>query len=395
MNCQLASSTHQPTAHHSADLRSPGQRIIVIDAIVDEIFSFSTPRTIINLSKTCRAARPIAASYFRAAYKPERLLQRFLPDLAVVRAFRTLQAGTGLTIFGKAAYDFLARASFSGIDTPTAVMSLYVDKSYASLVSDFFTGAGYDVEMREHELVFLKTGEDNKVINKVLLQAGHPDSFDSVDKPRNLPIELTDVITFDGAYSLLPARYDGDDELGGEVGTPAIKSPSPHLVKLEPMYRSFSDRSSWVINFDHQMSLVPPPELAFGTSLPVRDPLYTSSLLVSPPKGRPIKRYRDIQLCGVVLRSRLLRLTHILCCVELSQFVQQFLTRLVIAHPGRSDSHFDTEVTQFLRACLETVDIRNEFPSYSAVWAIMKDMAPLPSDTPGAGGLQWPCESFL
>lgn len=33
---------------------------------------------------------------------------------------------------------------------------------------------------------------------------------------------------------------------------------------------------------------------------------------------------------------------------------------------------FDTEVTQFLRACLETVDIRNEFPTYSAVWAIMK-----------------------
>ena len=86
------------------------------------------------------------------------------------------------------------------------------------------------------------------------------------------------------------------------------------------------------------MFVVPPPELAFGTSLPVRDPLYTSSLLASPPKGGPMKRYRDIQLCGVVLRSRLLRLTHILCCVELSQFVQQFLTRLVIAHPGRSDS---------------------------------------------------------
>jgi hypothetical protein len=188
MNWQLAPSTHQPDVHYSTDFPSPGQRIIVIDVILDEIFSFSTPRTIINLSKTCRAARPIAASYFRAAYKPERLLQQFLPDPAAVRAFRTLQAGTGLTIFGKAAYDFLARASFSGTDTPTVVMSLYVDKSHASSVNDFFTGAGYDVEMREHELVFLKTGEGNQVINKVLLQAGHPDSFDYVDKPRNLPI---------------------------------------------------------------------------------------------------------------------------------------------------------------------------------------------------------------
>jgi hypothetical protein len=103
MSWQLVSSTHQPNAHHSTDPPSPGQRIIVIDAALDEIFSFSTPRTIINLSKTCRAARPIAASYFRAAYKPERLLQQFFPDSAVVRAFRTLQAGTGLTIFGKAA----------------------------------------------------------------------------------------------------------------------------------------------------------------------------------------------------------------------------------------------------------------------------------------------------
>jgi hypothetical protein len=188
MNWQLASSTHQPAAHNSTDRPSPGQRIIVIDAILDEIFSFSTPRTIINISKTCRAARPIAASYFRAAYKPERLLQQFLPDPAAVRALRTLQAETGLTIFGKAAYDFLARASFSGTDTATAVMSLYVDKSYASLVNDFFTGVGYDIEMREHELVFLKKGEDNPIINEVVLQASHPDSFDSVDKPRNLPI---------------------------------------------------------------------------------------------------------------------------------------------------------------------------------------------------------------
>jgi hypothetical protein len=48
------------------------------------------------------------------------------------------------------------------------------------------------VEMREHEFVFLKRGEDNQVINKVVLQAGHPDSFDSIDKPRNLPIGTCD-----------------------------------------------------------------------------------------------------------------------------------------------------------------------------------------------------------
>ena len=184
MNQPQASSAHQPT-HHPTDTPSPGQRIIVIDAILDAIFSFSTPRTIINLSKTCRAACPIAASYFRTAYKPERLLQRFLPDPGIMRAFRTLQAETGLTIFGKAAYNFLARASPTSMDT-TATMSLYVDNLYASTVNDFFTGAGYNVETGEHELVFLKTGEDDWIINKIMLYIGQPDSFDFVDKPQNL-----------------------------------------------------------------------------------------------------------------------------------------------------------------------------------------------------------------
>jgi hypothetical protein len=186
MSQQHASSA-RPPVHRPTNFPSPGQRIILIDAILDVIFSFSTPRTIINVSKTCRAAHPIAASYFRAAYKPERLLRRFLPDPASVRAFRTLQAETGLTIFGKAANDFLARASPASTDT-TATMSLYVDNPYASDVNDFFTGAGYDVEMCEHEIVFLKTGKDDQIINKAILHVGQPDSFDSIDKPRILPI---------------------------------------------------------------------------------------------------------------------------------------------------------------------------------------------------------------
>ena len=187
MNQAQVSSTHQPT--HPTDTPTPGQCIIVIDAILDIIFSFSTPRTIINLSKTCRAAHPIAASYFRCAYKPERLLQRFLPDPTIMRAFRTLQAETGLTIFGKAAYNFLARTSPTNTDT-TATMSLYVDNPHASAINDFFTAAGYDVEIHEHDLVFLKKGEDGQLINKVVLHIGQPDSFDFVDKPQNLLIGM-------------------------------------------------------------------------------------------------------------------------------------------------------------------------------------------------------------
>ncbi|KAI9457298.1 hypothetical protein F5148DRAFT_349313 [Russula earlei] len=229
MNQQYASSAHQ-SVHHPSEVDvpspSPGQRVMAIDAILDVIFSFSTPRAIITLSKTCRSARPIAASYFRVAYKPENLLQQFLPDPAIARAFRSLQAETGLKVFGKAAYNFLARAE------PTdTIMNLYVDGSHPSLVSDFLTHAGYDVEVREHEFVFFRTGEGEQVIREITLQVSPPDSFDLIDKARILSSEFTDVITFDGAYSLFPAQYD--EELSRESATLA----KPNLIHLKPMYR--------------------------------------------------------------------------------------------------------------------------------------------------------------
>jgi hypothetical protein len=109
----------------------------------------------------------------------------------IVHAFRTLQAETGLTIIRKAAYNFLACALLTSTDdTTTAEMSLYIDKSYITVVYNFFTDVGYNVEMHKHELVFVKTGEDDQVINQIVLQVSQPDSFDSVDNSRNLPISM-------------------------------------------------------------------------------------------------------------------------------------------------------------------------------------------------------------
>ena len=84
------------------------------------------------------------------------------PHLLV--SFRALQAEVGLTIFGKAAYDLPAHASLigTGTEATAAAMSLYVNKSYTSVVNDFFTDAGYEAELREHELVFVRMGEDGQ-----------------------------------------------------------------------------------------------------------------------------------------------------------------------------------------------------------------------------------------
>lgn len=359
----------------SSKVPSPGQRAITIDAIVDVIFSFSTPRAIISLSRTCRAAQPIAASYFRVAYNPEHFLQQFLPNLTDVRAFRSLQAETGVVAFGKAVRNFLARAPLTDTE-----MNLFVDESYAPQVDSFLTRAGYDMEAHGQELVFSKKGEDEEVISKIVLRVGPPESFETLDKPRDFPREFTDVLTLDGAYSLFPGQYDES------IGDPILMAPSVPPQQSPSMYRSFSDSSSWVVTFDKTNVLL--PQLAFGTSTPLRDPLYTSSsVLVWPQTERcgPVILLRSIVLRGIVLRSRQLRLAHVMCCPKLSQFVQQFLTRLVFAYPERANSYFDTEVAQFLRIVFEGADIRDGVASYSTAWAIMKEMVPLPTDTPSAG----------
>ncbi|KAI9434433.1 hypothetical protein H4582DRAFT_2080778 [Lactarius indigo] len=336
---------------------SLGQRVIAIDAIVDVIFSFSTPRTIISLSHTCRAAHPIAASYFRVAYSPERFLQQFLPDPKDVRAFRSLQAETGVVVFGKAVRNFFARTPLTDTE-----MDLFVDEAYAPRVDSFLTRAGYDVKARGQELVFSKKGED-EVISKIVLRVGPLESFDTLDKARDFPKEFTDVLTFDGAYSLFPAQYERP--IGDPILEALSKLPQP---SLGPMYRSFSDRSSWVVTFDQ--TNVDLPQLAFGSSSSARDPLYTSSCVFLRPSEEG--HSTGIQICGIVLRPRLLRLAHVMCCPKLSQFMQQFLTRQVLAYPERASSYFDTEVGQFLRVVFERADIRDGLASYSTVWAIMK-----------------------
>ena len=208
--------------------------------------------------------------------------------------------------------------------------------------------------------------------------------------------EFTDVLTFDGAYSLFPAQYDEP------IGDPVALSEPPQPC-LKPVYRGYSDRSSWVVTFDK--TNVVPPQLVFGTSTLVRDPLYTSSsiLVWSSQTDGPKCHRTVIQLRGVVLRSGLLRLAHVMCCPKLSQFVQQFLTRLVLAYPERANSwyaicppsrncrllisscaerlcSFDAEVAQFLQIVFERADIRDGLASYSTVWEIMKVCIPSSRD---------------
>jgi hypothetical protein len=88
-------------------------------------------------------------------------------------------------------------------------------------------------------------------------------------------------------------------------------------------------------------------------SAPVRDPLYTSSCVLVWPSQKqkdgnsPARPHPVIQLRGIVFRSRLLNLAHVICSPRLSQFVQQFLARLVLAYPERATLWYVTLSTLF------------------------------------------------
>jgi hypothetical protein len=326
------------TARSSNNVPSAGQRLIAIDAIVDVIFSFSTPRTIIALAQTRRASYLIAASYFRAAYNPERFLHQFLPDPTDVRAFRSLQAKTCVVVYGKTVRNFLARAPFTDTE-----MDLSVDGSYATRVNEFLTGAGYDMEAREKDSVFTKE-EDGQLVRKIVLRIekrsatrdlvrGFPSGTWRAAASRNKNnsladfTEFTDVLTFDGAYSLFPAQYDKPN-----IENPLASAELPQPIP-QPIYRSFSDRSSWVVSFEK--TNIVPPRLAFGVPAPVRDPLYTSSCVLAYKCDLELPS-DVIWLRAVVFRSPRLKFTHAICCSRLREFVQQLLTRLVLAYPERA-----------------------------------------------------------
>ncbi|TFY70235.1 hypothetical protein EVG20_g2782 [Dentipellis fragilis] len=88
--------------------------------ILDAIFAFSSPGTIIRISRTCRRIYAHVKSYLRVAYDINRHLSSFFPDPA---AFRSIQARTTTLIAGSNALQLFERTIY-----PNADLDLYVPK---------------------------------------------------------------------------------------------------------------------------------------------------------------------------------------------------------------------------------------------------------------------------
>ena len=118
------------------------------DSIYDLLFSFSSPATIIRVSRTCRFARRAAVDYNSRAYNVDKRLRLFFQNPT---EFRSLLARTSSIVSGSFALQFFDRAFYTESD-----FDLYVSLDQAVTVGKWIessdgAGKGYVFRPRESQ----------------------------------------------------------------------------------------------------------------------------------------------------------------------------------------------------------------------------------------------------
>ncbi|KAA1473451.1 hypothetical protein DENSPDRAFT_902680 [Dentipellis sp. KUC8613] len=114
---------------------SSAWNVISNHIILDTVFAFCSPGTMVRVSWTCRTVYALVKSYLRVAYDINRHLSYFFPDPV---AFRSLQARTATLIAGSNALQFFERTVY-----PDSDLDLYVPKPCVAEVGTFLLAIGY------------------------------------------------------------------------------------------------------------------------------------------------------------------------------------------------------------------------------------------------------------
>lgn len=110
--------------------------------VYDPVFARLSPRTLVRLALTCRAAYLAAAEFKSRAFNVNRHFSRYFTDPI---AFRSLQAKTNTLVSGSNALQFLDRTFY-----PEADLDLYTHPGHSSEVAQFLVEAqGYVYTPRE------------------------------------------------------------------------------------------------------------------------------------------------------------------------------------------------------------------------------------------------------
>ncbi|KAA1474460.1 hypothetical protein DENSPDRAFT_841051 [Dentipellis sp. KUC8613] len=118
-------------------------RILWNPIIIDSVFAYSTPRTLIRLSWACKRGLAAARSYLPRAFDIHQHLARFF---TCPPAFRALQARTGLLVSGSSALQFLDRTFY-----PNSDFDAYVSIEHVREVARWLEADGYAFAPKERQ----------------------------------------------------------------------------------------------------------------------------------------------------------------------------------------------------------------------------------------------------
>lgn len=115
--------------------KSFSNTIVPNDLLYDTVFSFSTPASFLQLSRTSRAVHTAVKSYMYRAFRIDKVFSRFFSSPL---AFRQIQARTGTLVSGSVALQFFSRSYY-----PEADIDIYVHMKFRLEVADFLFKDGY------------------------------------------------------------------------------------------------------------------------------------------------------------------------------------------------------------------------------------------------------------
>ncbi|TFY67877.1 hypothetical protein EVG20_g3780 [Dentipellis fragilis] len=243
--------------------------------ILENVFSFATPATIIHIGQACRSAHEIVLEWLPFAFNINRHLSRFFHDPV---AFRSFQARTSSLIGGLQALKFLDRSAYDDPKDADPVLDLYVYNNFASDTARFIIGsAGYEYGQPCHweDPQFEKRLEDGSRRRIKVKVTFSPIS--TIFKSKTTC--TTNFISYEKAYSLLPLTTFEERQClviasGARAMRSAVDEWEPRgweIEALEPYpdepCRFLDQRHCWVLSFNVSglaSSCVPPEGPVWG-----------------------------------------------------------------------------------------------------------------------------------
>lgn len=144
--------------------------------IYDIIFACLPPRSLVQVSLTCRAAYFAVASFKSRAFNVNRHLSRYFTDPI---AFRSLQAKTNTLISGSNALQFLDRTFY-----PEADLDVYTHPGHSLEVAQFLIAEGYQYvprESQERDWMMAIKGDWDGMQRRVTVTRGQETAYPMTD----------------------------------------------------------------------------------------------------------------------------------------------------------------------------------------------------------------------